>query len=584
MRRRLALHALAALALVALTLALYRVDLGLGFFDLDDASYVTANPWIAGASWAHLRFVLTEPYFGSYAPAQLLAYMADFAWAGLDPRFFHLSSNLWAGLCAAGVYAVGVALFGRSLPAFAAALLFAAHPAHVEAVAWISSRKDLVAAGFGLPVIAAYLSSRRGGPRPRAWYALSVALFLPALAGKLSVATVPAILLGFDLLVERRRGAALWLDKLPYAALVAFFALRAAAAAPSPRVEPQAFVAGHSLLQSLWLLGGFGDYVVARDAPARGAAVALQVAWSAGALLCAALPFGFARRLPGLALALWAWIVLALAPPLAASLVHPVADRYLFLPSAGLALLLAFAGMRAAERWPRHAPLALAAGALLLGLWTRGTRAYLAEWGDPRSLWFSAARKSSDPEVRAYLGGHYLDCADALDRADRREASRALAELEWVGDPRLSSLLDELARGDVGSSTRAFQLHLREQAGVRLAQALLAKGDRVMPNLYLQLGKLSLDRGELDHALEWFGTASNEAERHSLASYRAEQRALAAYDIGGVYRAKGDWVQAVSWIAYAEKLQRDAGGSWLPGVAEERHELERRCHCAAPSY
>ena len=74
--------------------------------------------------------------------------MLDHAIAGLNAYAFHLSSNLWAGIVAGFVYLVALALTQHRLTAIAAAVLFVVHPVHVEAVAWISNRKDLVAAAF----------------------------------------------------------------------------------------------------------------------------------------------------------------------------------------------------------------------------------------------------------------------------------------------------------------------------------------------------------------------------------------------------------------------------------------------------
>src|SRR5204863_2448587 len=136
--------------LVAATCLLYARDVDLGFFTLDDSTYVVDNPWIRGFTARNVTHVLTEPYFTMYAPAHLLSYTADHAVGGLDPRTYHRSSNLWAALAAVLVYAAGVALAGDALAAALAALLFVAAPVHVEATAWISSRKDLVSTACAL--------------------------------------------------------------------------------------------------------------------------------------------------------------------------------------------------------------------------------------------------------------------------------------------------------------------------------------------------------------------------------------------------------------------------------------------------
>src|SRR5437667_3546396 len=188
-------NVLAFLLFVVATLVLYSSDLRLGFFSVDDSGYVVNNPWIRSFSAKNLGHILGAPYFANYSPVHLLSYTLDYAFAGASAPAFHLSSNLWAGLVAGSVFLVALALTRRRPVALAAAALFVAHPAHVEAVAWISSRKDLVAAAFALPSLLAYLRYRRGGAAAARWYAASLFLFLLALAGKLSVATFPAVFL-----------------------------------------------------------------------------------------------------------------------------------------------------------------------------------------------------------------------------------------------------------------------------------------------------------------------------------------------------------------------------------------------------
>jgi hypothetical protein len=144
---------------IVATAVLYVGDLHLGFFRVDDQQYVVSNPWIQGITWKHLAQILVNPYYLNYSPLHLLSYALDCAVGGLNAYAFHLSSNLWAGVVAGFVYLVALALTQQRITAIVAALLFVVHPAHVEAVAWISSRKDLVAAAFVLPCVLAYLNT-----------------------------------------------------------------------------------------------------------------------------------------------------------------------------------------------------------------------------------------------------------------------------------------------------------------------------------------------------------------------------------------------------------------------------------------
>ena len=196
------------------TAVLYAGDLHLGFFRIDDQQYVVSNPWIQGLTWKHLAQILSSPYYLNYSPLHLLSYALDYAVAGLNAYAFHLSSNLWAGVVAGFVYLVALTLTQQRITAVIAALLFIVHPAHVEAVAWISNRKDLVAAAFVLPCVLAYLKYRQRGAV--SWYIVSLLLFLFALLGKLSVAAFPAVLVVFDLVLEKRPLSRSIIDKIPF--------------------------------------------------------------------------------------------------------------------------------------------------------------------------------------------------------------------------------------------------------------------------------------------------------------------------------------------------------------------------------
>ena len=199
-------HVLVVLGLLLANLALYHGTIGLGFLSVDDPDYVQNNPYIERFSAANLKHILTTPYSANYAPLNLLSYALDVALAkGKSAAAIHLSNVLWHGWVVCTVYLLAFIIRPRILHAAAAALLFLLHPAHVEVVAWISSRKDLVATSSAALSMAAYLVYRRWSRRRSWWYAGSVLAFLLASAGKQSVLLLPAVMLVWDFLVERRR-------------------------------------------------------------------------------------------------------------------------------------------------------------------------------------------------------------------------------------------------------------------------------------------------------------------------------------------------------------------------------------------
>jgi hypothetical protein len=572
-------NAVAFALLVIATVALYWADLHLDFFRVDDPQYVVNNPWIRGFSLQNLRHVLTTPYFVNYSPLHLLSYTLDYVVAGLNAFAFHLSSNLWAGVVAGFVFLVALVLTRHRVVAIAAAALFVVHPAHVEAIAWISSRKDLVAAAFALPSLLAYLHYRRGGMTAQRWYVASVLLFLFAVGGKLSVATFPVVFLAHDLFVEKRPLARSLVDKAPFLLAAGLIALVVAFAQPPTGSHPNAYALFSALGQNLWLLSGFGTYVIYR-VPPNSAGMALQLIGVASLLAVFAAPLLIRRRWPIVVVLLY-WILFALIPSQALSFAYPVADRYLFFPSVPAVILVAWGVTVAAQRLGRRgAVLATVALAAIGLLWVRTTFAYVAEWRDPRSVWYAATGKSVDPLAYYNLGWHYLDIAARLGDKPRKARlsdaeARRFASAVWAGDSRLLALLGEWSTGQHGGLVeKAFQEKVRTLAWDALDRALLRKGRHVMPELYFHRGLILLDRAELAGARKEFLAAIDEASRSTFAEGRQEITVNSYNDLGILAWTEGNYREALRWLRMAEEEQTRFGGNWVPDLTANRQRLE----------
>jgi hypothetical protein len=163
------------------------------------------------------------------------------------------------------------------MAALAAAFLFIVHPAHVETVAWISSRKDLVAAAFALPCVLAYLKYRQRGAK--SWYSISLLLFLFALLGKLSVAAFPAVLLALDLFVEKRPLSRSISDKIPFLVVAICAAVAVEHAQPSTGVQPDIGTRAQAFVQAMWLLTRAWRLCSLSHAPCEWAQLA-SISWS----------------------------------------------------------------------------------------------------------------------------------------------------------------------------------------------------------------------------------------------------------------------------------------------------------------
>lgn len=566
-----------AVACIIATALLYAGDLDLGFFRIDDQQYVVTNPWVQGITWQHLRHILFNHYYLNYSPFHLLSYALDYSFSGLSAYAFHLSSNLWAGIVAGLVYLVALSLTQQRMIAVVAALLFIVHPAHVEAVAWISNRKDLIAATFVLPCLLAYLRYRQDGKI--GWYVVSLLGFLFALLGKLSVAAFPAVLLAVDLVLEKRPLRSSIIDKLPFLVMAALMALAVQHAQPSTGLQPDFAVQAKAFLQGLWLLTGFGTYVIYRVPSAAGGMLAqlLGVFILLGLFL---LPWVFRKHYPIATISIY-WILFTYLPTQMLPFSYPVTDRYLFLPSVGAVILIAwllFKVTAGLHRW--KVAIAATLVATISFIWATKTLGYLSEWQDPRSVWFGAAKKSDDFHVFYELGWEYLEKAAAFG-AQRRNAALPQAEakhyasLVWQADSRLPQLLSELDEGShTGPVEQAFKEYLQIKAAENFDRAVATKGAHIAPSIFLSRGVLFVDKGDLESAKKEFLAQLNEASQLSDSEARDEALITAYYDLAVAESALRHPKEALAWIRLADEGQNKLGRIVVPEITAARQKLE----------
>jgi hypothetical protein len=167
-----------AVALAVLVLAVYAQTAGFDFISLDDRGYVVENPHVtAGLTPSSIAWAFTATQFANWHPLTWLSLMLDATVAGTRPGVFH-ASNVLLHLTAAVLLFLALdrmtGAVGRS--GFVAAL-FAVHPLHVESVAWVAERKDVLSAVLGMATlcsgcagsaaVAGTLRARSGSVRPR---------------------------------------------------------------------------------------------------------------------------------------------------------------------------------------------------------------------------------------------------------------------------------------------------------------------------------------------------------------------------------------------------------------------------------
>ncbi len=225
--------------------AVYLPALDGNFLSWDDLRYVTGNVNIRSLDYDFIKWVFTGTVLGNWHPLTMLSHAVDYAIYGPENPFgHHLTSVLIHAVNSALVFACSVELIRRAIPGESAgdsgdsgftpisaglvtALLFASHPLHVESVAWISERKDLLCALFYLLTVISYLKYTRAEGRSIARrYAVTLILFLLALMSKPMAVTLPVVLVILDVYPLRRLSVRTFLlEKAPFFLLTVVFSL-----------------------------------------------------------------------------------------------------------------------------------------------------------------------------------------------------------------------------------------------------------------------------------------------------------------------------------------------------------------------
>jgi len=367
-------------AIACLTIALYLQTIQFDFVSYDDGVYVVENEQVrAGLTARGFVYAATTGNTGTWQPLTLLSHMLDVSLFGMWAGGHHLVNAL---LHAASALLLGLALFRLTKlgwPSAVVAAVFAVHPAHVESVAWVSERKDVLSAFFLMLFLLAYAKRRDSGRRIYTFFTM---LFLAlGLLAKPMLVTAPFLLLLLDYwplqrVREPRRFESYWpliYEKLPLFAMVLAAcvstlvvqhgaqATSALSALPmSMRIENAIEAYVRYIGMSVWPR----DLIMYYPHP-RGATPAL---YTTAALLLLVSITGlalFAGRRAGYLAVGWFWYVGTLVPVIGLVQVgtQAIADRYTYIPMIGLAIMVAFGTYDLATRFGgRAARLALHAG------------------------------------------------------------------------------------------------------------------------------------------------------------------------------------------------------------------------------
>ena len=410
-------------ALVAvLTLAVFSPALGNDWVEWDDLFNFGDNPYYRGLGWPQIAWMFTVAWGGHWTPIAWLTLGLDYVVWGMNPLGYHLQSLLWHAANAALVLVVAARLLRQAWPAAAdgtlrlgagtAALFFALHPLRVESVAWITERRDLVSGFFYLLTVLCWLVMlERAGEARRRWYWATLGAYALALLSKSIVISLPLVLLVLDVYPLRRLTAANWrapegrrvlLEKVPFLALALVLTVLTAVSfrsrlSPLDHYGPLARIgmAAYSLVFYVWKTVVPADLSPVYELPWRVSILDPAFLTSTLLALAALAALIAARRWWPAGLAVAAVYSLALAPVSGLAHAGPqlVADRYSYLATLGLALLIGGSLMAvmardaAGELRPALARLVVGAVGAWIVILGALTVSQVLVWHDDRSLW-----------------------------------------------------------------------------------------------------------------------------------------------------------------------------------------------------
>lgn len=210
------------------TLLVYSGSLSNGFIkNWDDGGYIIEHSLIHKLNVENVKGIFSVFYKGNYHPLTTLMYALEYSIVGENPFLYHLNNlilhllNVWL------VFLFVSKLTKKSEIAFITSLLFGIHPMHVESVAWVSERKDVLYTFFFLGSMLYYMKYREVKEKKAKYLVFSIQALLLSLLSKSAAVTLPVVLLLIDYFQKRKWEWRMVFEKLPHFALSLAFGIAA---------------------------------------------------------------------------------------------------------------------------------------------------------------------------------------------------------------------------------------------------------------------------------------------------------------------------------------------------------------------
>lgn len=516
------------------------------FVNLDEPIMLLQNPRVTGGLTLHnILWGLTTSYFEYWHPVTWWSHMLDFQLFGADagPQHvvslgFHIANTLI-------LFAAVREMTGMALRSAVVAALFALHPMHVESVAWLAERKDVLSTFFWLLTVWSYVlyvkERRAETPKAELFFRLSLVCFLLGIMSKPMVVTLPCALLLLDFWPLRRIESArlvdwrerpvetfdksglkkLFVEKLPFfgltliSSVITLYNVKAAGNIASDKMLPLSLRLANVpvsyaryVAKLVWPSHMVAFYPIPSHWPAWEVAGSIILL-----ILITVFSVLFVRRAPYLLFG-WCLFIGTIFPTISLVPVgmQSIADRYTYLPYIGLFIAVTWAVAEWSTHWPNRIAILGSIAGIILFSCSVATQHQTAYWRDSFQLWPHCLAWTKDNLMAEY------NYAFALQNAGRNdEAIEHYHKTLRINPDHVRALINLgrmlAAEGKTKEATNYFFRAAEIQPGAALVQ----------DNLGVALFELGDNSGAILHC--------SEAVRLDPQDYRAMQvlaRALAA--------------------------------------------------------
>jgi Flp pilus assembly protein TadD len=615
---RARLERLVGCGLVLLTGLVFLPALTAEFVNFDDDLYIQNNPHVTGGlSWANLSWACTTTYCVNWHPLTWVTFQAEYTAYGEKACGYHFTNVLLHAANAGLLLWVLQCMTKAFWPSTVVAALFALHPLHVESVAWVSERKDVLSTFFGLVALAAYLRycERPGLLR----YLLTTLAFALSLMAKPMLVTLPVVLLLLDYwplghvrsfspepsapanvyglnlpTVAAGSGlnesnppvtiAKLVVEKVPWLILALASSLMTLRAQNpgglsslhevSDRIGKAAVFYASYIEMMVW------PHHLAVFYPDPETLPVGRVVWSILLLgVVSLLALATARRQPYLLVG-WLWYLVTMLPVIGLVKViggQGLADRYTYVPLIGLFLVLTWGGCELNTRWHWPARAQLAIAGIVLGLCLVLTLKQISYWQNSQTLWeHSLEAIGENYMAHDGLGAVALKEGRWQEAAEHFEKTLAIKSDDVEAHLNLATALKNLGYGEEALShcRTGLELYPVARAHYQLAEILESLGrlDEAFPH-YREAFRLDppltrrLD-ARINEGLQLRRQGHlAEAEKRYRAVLAIDPNHAAAHaNLGAALGLQGKYDQAVEQFTVAVRLD--------PGDEESRRNLD----------